>query len=459
MTSFDVNDSIAAIASPLTGALRGVIRLSGPGIRKSLEECFHGEYSLADVKGPSVIPGWIQVSDPIRRVTGELFYWPDEASYTRQRSAEFHCTGSLPVLEEVMKALGRVGVRQALPGEFTMRAFLAGRMDLTRAEAVLGVIDSETEREMEVALKQLAGGLSGPITQLQDGLLDVLSQIEAGLDFVEEDIEFISRADIRKSLELSHSTVREILDQMDQRQLDQHIPRVVLWGRPNAGKSFLQNALVGEGTAIVSEIAGTTRDYLVARTLCDGLEVCVVDTAGTMSMQAADITPIQELAEQQTESMASSADLVLLCVDGTKFPDAWEQSQIDKLQDFAIDILLVQTKLDQQAVWNDAAAHQVSSHSGRGIESLKVEIAKAIRRHRSAGSGEMVHSTAGRCFESLSQACEELSVAIQFCDAGQGDEIIAAVLRVVLDHLSAVTGKVFTDDILDRVFSRFCIGK
>lgn len=459
MPSFDVNDSIAAIASPLAGALRGVIRLSGPGIRKSLEDCFHGECTLADIKSPSVVSGWIQVSDPIRRVTGDLFYWPDEASYTRQRSAEFHCTGSLPVLEEVMKALGKAGVRQALPGEFTMRAFLAGRMDLTRAEAVLGVIDSETEHEMEIALKQLAGGLSGPITQLQDGLLDVLSQIEAGLDFVEEDIEFISRADIRQSLETSHSAIRQILDQIDRRQLDQHIPTVVLWGRPNAGKSYLQNAIVGEGTAIVSEIAGTTRDYLVAKTQCDGLEVCVVDTAGTMSTQAVEISPIQELAEQQTESMASSADLVLLCIDGSRSPDEWEQEQIDRLRNANSDILLIQTKADQQAVWDDAAAHQVSSHSGKGVESLKTEIAQAIRRQRLVNSSEMVHSTAGRCFESLSEAGQELSVALQYCDAGQGDEILASVLRVVLDHLSAVTGKVFTDDILDRVFSRFCIGK
>lgn len=459
MLSFDVNESIAAIASPLDGARRGVIRLSGPGIRQSLEDCFHGESSLADVKRPSVISGWFRVAAPIRRVTGDLFYWPGEASYTRQRSAEFHCTGSLPVLEEIMKALGNAGVRQAQPGEFTMRAFLAGRMDLTRAEAVLGVIDSESEREMEIALKQLAGGLSGPISDLQDGLLDVLAQIEAGLDFVEEDIEFISRAAIQKALETSHATVRRILDQIDRRRLDQNAPLVVLWGRPNAGKSCLQNAIVGEAKAIVSEVAGTTRDYLVAKTLCDGLEINLVDTAGTMLTQATELSSLQELAEQQTESVASAADLILFCVDGSESPDDWEQRQIDRIGDTHSDMLLVQTKADQNIIWNDAAAYPVSSQSGMGIDSLKVKIAQTIRRQRFSKSSEMVHSTAGRCFESLHKAAEELQVARNYCDAGQGDEILAAVLRVVLDHLSTVTGKVFTDDILDRVFSRFCIGK
>lgn len=460
MSSYDVSDSIAAIASPPGPACRGVVRLSGPGIHLALGRCFETDAGcLESQSSATVLSGSIRVGQPIERVAAQLYYWPDSASYTRQRSAELHCTGSLPVLNEVMRTLGQLGVRQASPGEFTLRAFLAGRIDLTRAEAVLGVIDSESEREMDVALKQLAGGLGGPIESLQDRLLEILAHIEAGLDFVEDDIEFVSGEEVQATIDESVAVLQGILARIDQRSLNRHRPRVVLMGRPNAGKSRLQNALSEEAQAIVSELAGTTRDYLVNVAQVRELEVELIDTAGTLTASGERTTGVQQRAEEQADEVLSSADLKLFCVDSSKLPDAWESAEMEKSSLPGSRQIVVQTKADLESVWELHQGVRVSSETGEGLEPLRDVIAEALQTSRNSSTGEIVSSTANRCFSSLNAAKERLLAAGEECKAGYGDEIVAASLRLVLDELAVVTGKVFTDDILDRVFSRFCIGK
>lgn len=460
MSVFDVHDSIAAIASPPGPGLRGVIRLSGPQIDTTLQQCFRCPGSLLTQQTPVVWPGSMQVGEPFGDIAGELFYWPGPASYTRQRSAEFHCSGSLPVLNAVMRTLANCRARQAQPGEFTMRAFLAGRIDLIRAEAVLGVIDSQSQREMDVALRQLAGGLSGPIQELQESLLQVLAHIEAGLDFVEDDIEFIAAEDILATIRDALQNLNGILRQIDQRQLDKPLPRIVLLGLPNAGKSSLQNALTESGSAIVSEVAGTTRDYLVASLSIGGQEFQLIDTAGILPPLAAQREAIQQQAESQALQMAELADLILLCVDGSRTLTDWERQRMQAAQQAGTaTTILVQTKADLPVAWSRPEMIRVSSVSGGGLDRLKRAISDRIRIQQPAAAGEMVVSTANRCLESLRQARDELRVAESCCQSGQGDEVIAMALRIVLDRLAVVIGKVFTDDILDRVFSRFCIGK
>ena len=459
MTVFDVNDSIAAIASPPGPAIRGVIRLSGPEIHSGIQQCFDCREFESELPDPVVLTGFIQVGNPIRRVLAELYYWPGTASYTRQRSAEFHCVGSLPVLNEVMKTLAAVGVRQAQPGEFTMRAFLAGRIDLTRAEAVLGVIDSESDQEMEVALKQMAGGVSGPVDQLQEDLLEMLAEIEAGLDFVEDDIEFISRDEVQTRIHRCQQSLEQINRQLDLRRHDRLRPGVVLQGRPNVGKSCLLNALAENSKAIVSEISGTTRDYLVSTVDIGSLIIDLIDTAGVMSETESDIAPIHVKANAQTESVLANAALKILCIDGTVTLDDWSRSRIADSRKTGEQLVVVQTKSDLQSAWSRNDAIRVSSLTGTGLRELRDVIQCRLQDRQSGFVGELVSSTANRCRESLDRAGRELELAAECCQLGQGDEVISASLRMVLDELAIVTGKVFTDDILDRVFSRFCIGK
>ncbi len=464
MSAFDVNDSIAAIASPPGPAVRGVVRLSGPDIDQALGHCFISdegrEWSLQ--RRPVVLAGQLRIAAAIDTLPVLLHYWPTTASYTRQRSAEIHCCGSPAVLDEVVRTLGQFGVRQAQPGEFTMRAFLAGRIDLTRAEAVLGVIDSQSEQEMDVALRQLSGGLSGPLTQLQDDLLETLAHIEAGLDFVEEDIEFIAGEQVLQSIEAARQELGRIIDRIDQRHVSSVRRRVVLLGRPNAGKSCLQNVLAGRSAALVSDIPGTTRDYLICETEISGYAIELIDTAGTLresteSLTGTGASHIQQQAEYQADQVIRHAHLKVLCLDGSRPLDAWDRQQLNELSGDER-LLAVRTKSDLPQVWNHPNVVTLSSLSGTGLDQLRGAIAQRLDAAGSASS-LIVASTAVRCFESLSRAREELTMAADYQRSGAGEEIVAAALRNVLDELAVTTGKVFTDDILDRVFSRFCIGK
>ena len=209
-----------------------------------------------------------------------LYLWPTRRSYTGQPVVEIHAPGSPPLLEAVLADLFQRGVRPAAAGEFTLRAFLSGRIDLVQAEAVLGVIDAADTQHLTAALRQLAGGVSGRIARLRDGLMDLLADLEAGLDFVDEDIQFISRDEVVRRISAAEVEVDELLAQCESRMQSTGRVRVVLAGLPNAGKSTLFNALVGREAALISRTAGTTRDYLRGTVDWQGLAVELIDTAG-----------------------------------------------------------------------------------------------------------------------------------------------------------------------------------
>ena len=215
-----LDDTIVAIASPAGGAARGIVRLSGPGIRTALEACFRPEpiQSLASVTHATAIPGVLFLPGFASTVPADLYLWPNKHSYTGQPVAEVHTIGSTPILETVLRAACAGGARLASPGEFTLRAFLAGRIDLTQAEAVLGVIDARGDAELAVALAQLAGGLARPLAALRSNLLDLLAHLEAGFDFADEDLPFINPADLLKSLSSAQAHIATLLNQVEGRQ-------------------------------------------------------------------------------------------------------------------------------------------------------------------------------------------------------------------------------------------------
>lgn len=451
--AYHLDDTIAAIASPPGGAARGILRISGIATAQTLAACFVPQDAAKDLQSmtlASVVPGDIGLASS-QRLPGRLYWWPNERSYTAQPAAEFHTLGSPPLLEAALASLCRAGARLAEPGEFTLRAFLAGRLDLTQAEAVLGVIDATGRSQLDAALVQLAGGLGGPLQWLRDDLLNLLAELEAGLDFVEEDIQFITPEELLNRLSSAETAVEATLQQLGSRGESTARPRVVLVGLPNVGKSCLFNALSG-GEALVSPIQGTTRDYLAATIDCCGIPCELIDTAGYETAAAGSL---ESIAQDLRDSQHTAAQIELLCLDATRPPLEWEQQQLGSLREGR---LLVLTKCDAIAGEPFAnGAIRTSGLTGEGLPELRKRIADTLCQVASSETG--VAATALRCGESLRLAQESLRRGVELVAESAPEELIAAEVRIALDELGRVVGAVYTDDILDRIFSRFCIGK
>lgn len=454
---YHTDDTICALASAPGPAARSVIRLSGPATLAVVERVFRGEpaVDLASLRTATVVTGFLTLDDPpIASLPADVYLWPTARSYTRQIAAEIHTVGSPPLASAVVQRLCAAGARLALPGEFTLRAFLAGRLDLTQAEAVLGVIEARGEAQLQTALGQLAGGLTRPLDRLRGELLDLLAHLEAGLDFAEEDLPFISAEEIDRQLRDAQQIVDETLSQLRARSRRDQPPRVVLVGAPNAGKSSLFNALVEQNAALVSDVPGTTRDYLTALVDLDGVKCELTDTAG-IEDDTAD-RPIDALAQRLSGAEREHGDVRLVCIDASDPPAEVASVQWQANPHGAS--LVVWTKCDRL---NDARAPNsgiaTSARTGLGLVELRQSLREAVQAIERSESAQLL--TSDRCEEKLRAAGEALARAQQLNAEARGEELIAVELRLALDNLGHVAGTVVTDDILDRVFSRFCIGK
>jgi len=451
--ALDPNDTIAAVASPPGPALRGIVRLSGPEALAIALESFLPARELDPPRRCAVArAGSLRVDGLRPLLPATLAIWPAPRTYTGQNVAEIHLVGSTPLVSLVLAhCLGR-GARLAEPGEFTLRAFLSGRIDLTRAEAVLGVIEAQDPAQLDAALAQLAGGLSGPLLVLRDHLLDVVAHLEANLDFSEEpDVDPLGRAALADELSHSAAELDAVARRLTDRERPEGHPRVVLAGPPNAGKSRLFNALLGRDLAIVSTRAGTTRDYLTELCDCDGLTVELVDTAGIEAPADRVATQAQALRALQT----GRADLLLDCrsAETVDLPATALDSERPRLY--------VWTKGDQ-ALPDPGSRHAAalivtSAVTGAGFETLRSAISRTIQRRHTDGSSPA--GTGARCRGSIRRAEAALRSAAETLLQGGGDELVAFDLRLAVDELGKVVGAVVTDDVLDRIFRRFCIGK
>jgi tRNA modification GTPase len=388
-----------------------------------------------------------------------VLLWPAPHTYTGQDLVELHTIGSPPLIEAILSHFYSQGARPAQPGEFTMRAFLAGKLDLTQAEAVLAVIDAETTGDLHAALGQLAGGIGKPLQQLRDDLLALLAEIEAGLDFAEEDLRFIPASQILERLQADREVLGRLEQQLDDRGIAGRPFRVVLAGPPNVGKSSLFNALVGDAAALVSPQAGATRDYLVRRVCWQDVELELVDTAGEADVVG---DAIGEQAQAARSEQAEAADLVVHCEEN---PEArrlasgrgLEVSPSRPVASGLDNALCVGTKCDLVATSAmPETGLQTSAVTGQGIEDLREEL---VHRARSARRGHGLALSASRCRQHVRAARERIEAAIALASHGDAPELLALELRLALDEVGELVGAVYTDDLLDRIFSQFCIGK
>jgi tRNA modification GTPase len=463
-----LDETIVAIASPTSPANRGVVRLSGDQAGQVLGQLIDaGQFDLASVKSPTRLTVVIDLGEPLGPVSAAVLYWPTRRSYTGQPAAEIHTYGSLPILNATVECCLRAGARAARPGEFTMRAFLAGRMDLTQAEAVLGVIEAESPGSLDSALGQLAGNLSKPLAVIRNDLLDLLADVEAGLDFVDEDIEFISDVDLVSRLRPMLQIIDVATKQLDQRSGGAFSTIVVLRGEPNAGKSRLMNALAGNEAAIVTEIAGTTRDVVIAPAKIGFHNVTLQDTAG---IEVA-VSDVSAGAQSKGEEASRIAALRLWCVDASRddLPQAsqWVSEQLSSIHQqgssrrATVD-LLVATKLDlvdnESTLPLDASWIRCSAASGAGMTELRQRISQTIAQIDAEEIGSTI-GTAARCSQTIHLARHAIEAAIELTENQSGHEFVSAELRTAAQCIGEVTGEIYNEDILDRVFGRFCIGK
>jgi len=346
--------------------------------------------------------------------------------------------------QRLTRTVGRMRALDMILRGRRIDAAEAFRIGLVQAEAVLGVIESRTPAQLDQALQQLAGGLAGPIDRLREQVLDTLAHLEAGLDFVDEpDVDPIGRQALADSMAQAADEIAALAARLKGRDRPVAAPKVVLVGPPNAGKSHLFNALIGNEHALVSPIAGTTRDYLAAPCDCDGLSIELIDTAGIE--QTAE--PIESEAQALRDAQSAGADLLLDCRSADA--PAVVELPTDRPQ------VVVWTKADQFPAPPETIA--TSAASGLGLDTLKRVIVETIGRYGS--EEDSTGLTSARCRDSLMRSADALRQASTTIVLGGGDELVAIDLRDVVDELGQVLGKQIDDAVLDRIFQRFCIGK
>lgn len=468
------NDNIFALSTPVGGAI-AVIRASGSGVLPVLREIFSGKIehrmlNYGKITDGAEDGGERESAEPVVLDEAMAVYFRAPHSYTGEDMFELNLHGSYSVVSAVSRALMRRGMRIAEAGEFTKRAFLNGKMDLVQADAVMDLINSETQRGASAALEQLQGGLSRRIGEIEDELIDFASELAAAMDYPEEmEDEVLSAAPT--VLNSAILRIRDLIDNGNCNKIIREGAKLAILGRPNVGKSSLLNALMNAERAIVTDIAGTTRDVLEEKIDLLGLPVRIADTAGIHETGDA----VEQIGIERALREAAAAECVLLLFDGAAGFTREDESLVQRVFEmhcrnvlFAInkcdlaDCCAAEAALKNFAPESAARTVRISCRTGFGLDELKRRIAEAV----GLSEGRAI-VTNERHIECLSAACAELSTAAELVSGAENaddillpqTELVAESVGNALHCLGEISGREVSEELLDRIFERFCVGK
>ena len=439
------NSIIVAPATALGGAI-AIIRMSGEGSVACCDKIFNGRKSLTEAKSHTIHYGSICDGERvIDDVVVAVFRAP--YSYTGEESVEISIHGSRYIAQEVIRLLCAHGARMAEAGEFSQRALAAGRIDLSQAEAVADLIASESRAAHAMAATQMRGGYSERLDNLREELLNITTLLELELDFSEEDVEFADRSRLRTMLEHTDSVVEQLMESFRVGNAIREGVAVAIVGRPNVGKSTLLNRLVGDDRAMVSDIAGTTRDTVEESIVIDDIRFRFIDTAGLHDTD----DRLEQMGIERTERAMREAQIILYMTEPSQ-----QELELPKLSD-GQRLLLVVNKMDTSDRRDVEGAIYISARDGKGIDKLRNALRSTIDTE-GLYRGDVVVSNM-RHFEALSRAHTSLQAALSALNMGISEELLTEDIRSAINALAEITGRITSEDILKNVFSHFCIGK
>lgn len=458
----DRRDTICALATPAGQGAIAVIRLSGMKAFNIIQNIFRGKkgksIDVAKVKSHTMHFGVLTDGDAlIDEVLISIFKAPH--SYTAEDTVEISCHGSIYIQQQVLQLLAKNGARQAEPGEFTLRAFLNGKMDLSQAEAVADLIATQDEAIHRVALQQLRGGFSSEIKQLREALIGFAALVELELDFAEEDVEFANRDQLNDLVSALQKKVSTLLDSFSKGNVLKNGIPVVIAGKPNVGKSTLLNALLNEERAIVSDIAGTTRDVIEDELVISGYRFRFLDTAGIRHTDDA----IEKIGVARTQEQITKASIVIYMIDGGVFHTRDYRNEINAIKkqltpnQHLIAVVNKKDLVTEEDITLTEGLYFISAKQNAGLDVLKDALLHQVNITSSTGNESLVinarHATA------LTAANNELLNILSGIKNRLSTDLLASHIRQALHHLSEITGDIYTDDLLEHIFSKFCIGK
>ena len=451
-------DTIVALATPQGIGAIGVIRLSGKEAITIANEVFFGK-DLTQQASHTIHFGTIRDQEKVLdEVLVSLFIAPK--SFTKENVVEVSCHGSNYIIRQIIQLLIRKGARPAKPGEFTKRAFMHGQFDLAQAEAVADLINADTEASHQAALNQMRGGFSEEIKRLRGELVHFASMIELELDFGEEDVEFASRDDLKALVERLLTVINALIKSFDLGNVIKNGVPTVIAGKPNAGKSTLLNALLNEEKAIVSDIAGTTRDFIEDEIIIGGVAFRFIDTAGLRETT----DTIEAIGVERSLAKMKEASLIIYLFDLTDLDVVEMNQEINRLENTGVPFLKLGNKLDQvdEAVVEKLEEQHadmlfLSAKDSEHVEKLKERILELVNLDKFKRGDTVVTNI--RHYDSLLQTRNSLMDVINGIDSQVTNDFVAMDIRQALHYLGEITGEITTDDLLANIFSKFCIGK